>query len=49
MMLFGMATTPPLLGIAWAAHQLPSGFRVWLQKLAGLVVAISGVLLILKA
>ena len=49
MLLFGLGTTPTLIGIAWAAKQLPSGLRVWLQRLAGAVVAVTGLLLILHA
>lgn len=49
MVLFGLGTTPTLIGIAWAAKQLPAAARVWLQRLAGAVVAVSGLLLILHA
>ena len=49
MLLFGLGTAPTLIGIAWAAKQLPAGWRVWLQRLAGGVVALSGLLLILHA
>jgi sulfite exporter TauE/SafE len=47
MLLFGLGTTPTLIGIAWAAKQLPAGLRIWLQRLAGVVVAVTGLLLIL--
>jgi sulfite exporter TauE/SafE len=49
MLCFGLGTTPTLVGIAWAATQLPPGLRIWLQRLAGVVVALSGLLLILRA
>ena len=49
LLLFGLGTTPTLIGIAWAATQLPPRLRIWLQRLAGAVVAVSGVLLLLHA
>jgi len=49
MLLFGLGTAPTLIGIAWAAKQLPAGLRVWLQRIAGVVVAVSGLLLIFHA
>lgn len=49
MLIFGLATTPTLVGISWAARQLPPSSRVWLQRVAGAVVAGSGFVLILTA
>ena len=49
MMLFGLGTTPTLVGIGWAAEQLSPGTRTRLQYIAGLVVAGSGILLIINA
>ncbi|MEM9553590.1 MAG: sulfite exporter TauE/SafE family protein [Acidobacteriota bacterium] len=49
LVLFGLGTAPPLVGIGWAAEQLPIGARTWLQRIAGAVVAVSGLLLILHA
>lgn len=49
MLLFGLGTAPTLIGIGWAAKQIPGRLRIWLQRLAGAVVAVSGLLLILHA
>ena len=49
MALFCLGTTPTLLGIGWAAGQMPPGARTWLQRVAGVIVIVSGLLLLLNA
>lgn len=46
MVLFGLGTTPTLVGISWAAQQLPVGARTWLQRVAGGVVVGAGVVMV---
>ncbi|MDY7092931.1 MAG: sulfite exporter TauE/SafE family protein [Acidobacteriota bacterium] len=49
MVLFGLGTTPTLVGISWAAGQVPVRARVWLQRVAGGVVVVSGVVMVVGA
>jgi sulfite exporter TauE/SafE len=46
MVLFGLGTAPTLVGISWAAGQVPVCARVWLQRVAGAVVVVSGVVMV---
>ena len=47
--LFGLGTTPTLVAIGWAATLVPLVWRSRLQRLAGVVVVASGVLLVAQA
>jgi sulfite exporter TauE/SafE len=47
--LFGLGTAPTLVAIGWAATLVPLAWRVALQRLAGLVVAASGLILLVHA